>query len=104
MAFFWREISGREGKVMVPSLGAVIGIMNNWTLRRREEADPGNPGLLTLRASFSYVNEYLMSDTEMAKKVTVVISKDTHYQVRSPRVAWDGQTLVMEESELCREE
>jgi hypothetical protein len=100
MSFFWRELSGREGRVTIPSLGAVIGIMSDWKLTRREESSPGNPGLLTLRAYLSYVNP-LLFEQPVEKYVIVQITKDTYYRVKSERLALHGQTLVLEEAELC---
>lgn len=100
MSFFWRELTGKEGRVTIPSLGAVIGIMDHWKLTRREESSPGNPGLLTLRASLSYANK-LLFEQPLEKHVIVQITKDKHYRVKSERLALDGQTLVLEEAELC---
>lgn len=100
MSFFWRELSGSEGRVTIPSLGAVIGIIDSWKLTRREESSPGNPGLLTLRASLSYVNP-LLFEQPLEKHVIIQITKEKHYRVRGERMALDKQTLVMQEAELC---
>ncbi len=100
MSFFWRELTGKEGRVTIPSLGAVIGIMDSWKLTRREESSPGNPGLLTLRASLSYANR-LLFEQPLEKYVIVQITKDKHYRVKSERMALVGQALVLEEAELC---
>ena len=100
MSFFWRELSGKDGQVTIPSLGAVIGIMERWKLTRREESSPVNPGLLTLRADLSYVNPLLFAQP-LEKYVIIQITKEKHYRVRGGRMALDKQTLVLEEAELC---
>jgi hypothetical protein len=103
MAFFWRELSGREGKIIIPSLGAVIGTMGDWKLYRPEESTQGNPGVLTLRAFLSYVNPVLM-EQPLEKHVIIKITKDKQYRVSYQRMALDGQNLLLEECELCRVE
>jgi len=103
MSFFWRELTGKEGQVTIPSLGAVIGIMDSWKLSRREESSPGNPGLLTLRASLSYANA-LLFEQPLEKFVIIQITKDKRYRVRGERMALNGQTLTLEEAELCHAE
>jgi hypothetical protein len=103
MSFFWRELSGREGKITIPSLGAVIGIMSSWKLTRREESTPGDPGVLTLRASLSYVNPVLV-EQPLEKSVIVKITKDKEYRVAYERLALNGQDLLLEGATLCRVE
>jgi len=103
MGFFWHELTGREGKIIIPSLGAVIGIMSEWRLWRSEGASGGNPGTLTLRATLSYVNPILV-EQPLEKHVIVQITKDKHYRVKSERMALEGLTLVQEEAELCHAE
>jgi len=104
MPYIWGRMSGQTGKVEVPSVGAVIGIMRQWSISRSEESDQGNPGRLTLRASFSYVNESLMNEDAVKKVVTIDVRRDKHYRVVGERMAFDGTTLVIEGAELCRPE
>jgi hypothetical protein len=94
-------MTGTDGKVVVPSVGAVIGTINQWSLRRSEESSPGNPGLLTLRASFSYVNPALMNEPDITKHVLITVRRDKHYRVCGDRMAFDGTSLVMEDCKLC---
>lgn len=101
MSFLWHELSGKEGQITIPSLGAVIGKIDGWTLKRREESAPGNPGLLTLRASLSYVNPVLFNQP-LTKKVVIRITKDLSYEVRADSIQLEGSSLTMEEAELCR--
>lgn len=101
---FWQSMTGIEGKVTVPSVGAVIGTIKNWSLKRPEESSPANPGLLTLRAYFSYVNEGLMNDPDITKSIDITIRKEKHYRICFERMAFDGTVLVAEGCSLCRPE
>ena len=103
MGFFWRELTGREGRITIPSLGAVIGIMGDWKLSRAEESNIDNPGEMKLVAHMSYVNPILI-EQPLEKHVIVQITKDKHYRVKSERMALEGLTLVLERAELCHAE
>lgn len=103
-ALFWQSMSGVEGKVVVPAVGAVVGTINRWTLSRPEESSPGNPGLLTLKAFFSYVNPLLMNDDGITKDVLINIRKDKRYRVCGGRTAFDGTVLTIEGASLCQPE
>jgi hypothetical protein len=98
---FWVSMKGDAGEVVVPSIGAVVGTINQWSLRRSEESIPGTPGMLTLQASFSYVNSALMNESDLTKHVLVTIRRGKHYRVCGDRMAFDGTTLVMEGASLC---
>lgn len=102
-AIFWQSMSGTDGKLIVPSVGAVIGTITKWSLRRSEESTPENPGLLTLRASFSYLNEALAKEQGLTKHVVIQLRRDKHYRVCGDRMAFDGMSLVMEGASLCPE-
>lgn len=95
------KMTGTEGKLEVPSIGAVIGTMNKWSLRR-EESSSGNPGLLTLRANFSYLNESLAHEEVLSKQVTITVRRGTHFRVLSQRTAFEDGVLVMEDCKLER--
>jgi len=100
-ALFWQSMTGIDGQVVVPAVGVVVGTINRWSLTRSEESTPGNPGVLTLRAFFSYVQPSLMEDDEITKHVIITIRKDKHFRVCGERMAFDGATLVMENCRLC---
>lgn len=97
---FLRSVTGREGKVMIPALGAVAGTISYWSLTRREESTPENPGAMTLRASLSYKGP-LFEEESLIKEVILELSRNKHYRVCSGRMAVEGDTLVMEGVELC---
>jgi len=92
----WGSLSGTEGKVTVPSIGAVVGTISRWTLRR-EETGSGPLRPMTLRASFSYVNEALLMEESLTKEVIVQLRKNTHYRIIGDRMAFVDQVLIMED-------
>ena len=92
----WGSLSGTEGKVAVPSIGAVVGTISRWTLRR-EETGSGPLRPMTLRASFSYVNESLLMEESLTKEVIVQLRKNTHYRITGDRMAFVDQVLIMED-------
>jgi len=96
---FWGSMFGTEGKVVVPSIGAVVGTISRWTLRR-EESGSGPLRPMTLRASFSYVNEQLLMEDALTKDIIVKLRKDTHYRITGERMAFVDQVLVMEDCKL----
>ncbi len=100
MSLFVRSMTGREGKVVIPALGAVAGTISYWSLTRREESTPDNPGVMTLRASLSYKGP-LFDEEGLAKEVVLELSRNKHYRVCHGRMAVEGMSLVMEEVELC---
>lgn len=99
-ALFWQTMSGNDGRVFVKSIGAVVGTMSRWNLKRPEESSPVDPGLLTLRASFSYVNQTLMNEEAVNKTVEITIRKGTVYRVSYERMAFDGATLELQNCRL----
>ena len=96
---FWGSMSGTEGEVVVPSIGAVVGTIARWTLRR-EESGSGLLRPMTLRASFSYVNELLLMEDALTKDVIVKLKKDMHYRITGERMAFVDQVHVMEDCSI----
>lgn len=96
---FWGNMVGIDGQVIVPSIGAVVGTISRWTLRR-EESGSGPLRPMTLRASFSYVNEYLLMEEALTKEIYITIRKDKHYRVTGDRMAFVDQVLIMEDCKL----
>lgn len=101
MITFFKKWDGREGKVVIPELGAVIGTFTQWTLTRRGER--GEEALqYDLRASFSFVpNRALWDDPEYAAQRQVVLTwaRGKHFRLEQAvgmRTVLDGKSLVME--------
>ena len=95
----WGNMVGTDGKVSVPSIGAVVGTICHWTLRR-EESGSGPLRPMTLRASFSYVNEPLLMEESLTKEITITIRKGTYFLVTGERMAFVDEQLIMEECQV----
>jgi hypothetical protein len=100
---FWGNMSGTSGEVTVPSIGAVVGTIVHWTLRREESGSAGQRPM-TLRASFSYVNEFLLMEPTISKEIMLTIRKDKHYRIIGGRMAFVDQVLIMEDCKLWQPE
>jgi hypothetical protein len=96
-----RSLSGHEGGVTLPLLGAKIGDFSTWSLRRREEAGPLN-GTFSLSASFSYFNPILWGMSELTREIRVSLGKKQYrldlveagsVEVISNRLIAQGVTL-----------
>lgn len=100
---FWGNMVGNEGTITIPSIGAVVGTISRWTLRR-EESGSGPLRPMTLRASFSYVNEFLLMEESVEKEILVTIRKGKHYRIIGDRMAFVDQVLIMEDCKLWQPE
>jgi hypothetical protein len=96
------SLRGDRGQVTIPSLGAVIGIIEppkgSWSLRREEESRPGLGDVFLLRVVFSYLNRP-MWDSPFEKVFTVRLGK--HKQFRLTQI--EGERTVLEGLSLLRE-
>lgn len=94
----FKRISGAEGSVDIPALGAVVGTMGSWILTPRE--DPGSDAsTYDLRVVFSYVNPWLFNNTTYQKRITIRLSKKQQFRldiVPSARTVLDGMSLLIE--------
>lgn len=100
-------ISGKEGFIRIPALGALIGRTASWSVQRRGEDDGPKEGSYVLRASLSYVNRTLFTHPEYSGKreIQLRLNRSLTYQVQElpdTRVALEGNTLTMEGVDLCR--
>ncbi len=95
----WGNMVGTDGTITVPSIGAVIGTMTRWTLRR-EESGSGPLRPMTLRASFSYVNEALVTEASLTKEILITVRKDKRLRVTGDRMAFVDQVLIMEDCKV----
>lgn len=89
------QINGRDGNIEVVGLGAVIALIQQWTLTRR--ADPGSDEpTWDLRASFSYQNETLIKNAGLRRRLTLKFDSKTTYEAE----AIDGVEWVLENNGL----
>ena len=96
---FIKYLSGSEGRMTIPLLGAVIGTMDGWTLTRRGESGP-DAALYDLRASFSrFFNRPLFDDPDYDKRVEVQLQRGKSFAVvQEPghKTSWKEAQLTME--------
>lgn len=100
MGFTFNKVQGTEGSVTIPSLGAVIGTMQSWSLHRRGDIGP-KEGLYDLRAVFSYLNPHLFNDPDYAQRrqILVTIARGKQYRLvlgEDSKVTLDGRSLLIE--------
>lgn len=95
MPFQINSVHGKEGRVTIPAVGVVAGIMRSWTLRR-EESGPLS-GTWTLHASLSYAHEKLLSEPSMNKRIEVTFMRDPETK-REKKYRIDCEVLRMEDS------
>lgn len=103
----FQTIRGKEGRVTIPGLGAVVGIMTDWSLTRREDGGPVE-GSYDLRASFfgehGYLNLPLFNNPKLKKRVEISLSSDKQFrleQVDGMRTVLIEKRLLMEGVKLC---
>lgn len=101
---FIKYLSGSEGRMTIPLLGAVIGTMDGWTLTRRGESGP-DAALYDLRASFSrFFNQALYKDEDYEKRVEVLMQRNKAFVVvQEPghTTSFNGTELRMEGVKLA---
>ena len=79
---FIKYLSGSDGRITIPHLGAVVGTMDGWTLTRRGESGP-DAALYDLRASFSRLfTKALYDDPDYEKRVEVVLQRNKSFEVK----------------------
>lgn len=103
--FIYSSLSGREGSILIPPLGVVIGQMVDWKLKRRGDDGPSE-GSYDLRAVLSYVNEVLFNHDEYAseREVRIVLNRQNEFRLEENggKVQLEGMVLTMEGVTLCR--
>src|SRR6185436_5825157 len=97
--FTLRKVSGIEGEVSIPALGASIGTFAKWTLTRSEDGR-SNESEFTLRGAFSYFNPTLWEDETLTKRVTVTLGRNgnKYLLVQKPdrKKVLEGASIIME--------
>lgn len=98
-----KSISGVDGEISIPSMGATIGTTAKWTLQRREDRN-GPEGVYVFRAVFVYLNPMLFNEDSFKKEIKVRVGRGgQEYRiepVEGSSVTLEPPTLVMEEVNL----
>lgn len=95
-------MSGVEGRVTFPDIGALIGYFSHWQLALDERSST-----YTLRASFGYLNPALWAMTDRPKQIMLEIGKGARYRVEQDeggKTEQTGKDLMMERITLWPEE
>jgi hypothetical protein len=92
-------LRGDEGKVAIVGLSVVVGILESWTLKRREEPGP-NEGAWVLHGILSYQNDSLLLDEALEKEVTLRFSSSQQYRLTGGHLTITNRNLLIEEGTL----
>ena len=101
---FLTSMRGSHGQIVVPSLGAVIGLIEppkgQWTLRRHEDGGPTR-GSYHFHAVFSFVNHELW-ERFSTKEIIITVSRTKRYrlEVVDGGMALEGRSLRVEGVDL----
>lgn len=95
---FVKYLSGKDGRITSPYLGAVVATMDGWTLTRRGESGP-DAALYDLRASFSFFQRAMWEDDDWPKRIEVDISRNATYEVKQQ----PGYSTTFKEGQLTVE-
>lgn len=93
-----QKLTGREGRVEIEALGALIGTINHYTLARRGDDGP-RADLFDFHAVLSYVNEALWDDEDYTKSIVIRVGKNELFRLeQAPEFVWvrDGKGLEMQ--------
>lgn len=99
---FANNIQGQEGKVVLRTVGALIGYFAHWSL----VADDGKQ-TYTFNATFGYANPKLWAYGEKEgyeRRVTVRVGKAKDYlliQPKDAKIEFNEKSLIMEKVTLC---
>ena len=86
------------GFVDIPFLGAKVGELSTWTLKRRGDTGQ-DAALYDLHASFSFISRALWDDAEYTKRI--VVNLNPHKQYRLEQVP--GMRTVLQDKSLLLE-
>jgi len=98
---FIRSLTGTDGEVKFPTLGAHIGTFQSWKLTRQQD-NGAHDGPFILTAVFSYVNP-LLWDQPFTKSFEVRIGKKRYRLDQMPDAKCElvHKQLIMEGVTLC---
>ena len=91
------RINGTDGKVTIPSIGALIGYFSQWSLSSE------NGKTYLFKAVFAHLNPTLWDEPSMTKLMVVQWSKGKFYRLEqepSAERTLTGRQLIMKEVTL----
>lgn len=98
---FVRSLTGTEGDVTFPTLGAHVATMKSWQLTRHED-NGAHGGPFVFRAVLSYVNP-LLWEQPYSRQVKICVGKKYYRLEQAPNAKTEliHQQLIMEGVNLC---
>jgi hypothetical protein len=96
-----RSIRGSEGRITLPSIGALIGEMFNWQLYSENGKD------YNLRASCNHLHESLWEEAGNSRRIELRIGKDDWYAAKlneDASIERNGRNLTIKGLTLARME
>lgn len=98
---YLKSITGVEGEVTIPSIGATIGTTQKWALSRRDDRS-GSEGIYTFQVAFSYLNVNLFREESLRKEIRVRVNRDGKWY-RVERVE-GSPTQIISDNQIIFEE
>ena len=98
---YLKTLSGVEGAITIPSIGALIGTTAKWSLSRRDDRT-GPQGIYTFQVAMSYINSGLFNEEPLKKEIRVRVSRDGKWY-RIERVA-DSAINIISDTQFILEE
>jgi len=100
----FQRIDGNEGQIKLLPIGAVVGILGEWSLVRRRARDGDgydDEGLYDLRATLTKVTRSLFHDADYTRDVRITVDKKSKKQYRVKcepgfETTLNGNILLME--------
>lgn len=95
---FASSISGTDGRVTIPSIGALIGYFSSWKLSATPDRKAYN-----LSATFGYINPTIWRRTqsgEFTRKIVLQVGKEKFYRLEQA----DGAKTELKNTQLEMEE
>lgn len=92
------SIRGTDGRVTIPSIGALIGYFSGWSLVKQSPMAAD----YTFTGTFGYLNEALWRKTiegEYSQTIVIKVGKEKHYRLEPA----DGAGFTLNDNQLVME-
>lgn len=96
------SFTGKDGKIHVPFLGAVVGTFSNWQLTRSEETTAAGPRW-TLRGVLSYQNDTMLKSDLIEKHFTLILNSKSKIEICGfDEMKVEGASILVEGVVQCQ--
>lgn len=106
MPSIFKRMEGTHGNVESPAIGLKVGLMEYWSLTRRDDPSSSDEEW-DLRAVFSYINQFAFERPGLERVITVWLGNPRRgglqfrLEVTDGRTDLDGRSLLIEKVKLC---